>query len=472
MTIVSSALSALTQGSDESWRWDENIKPASFRGVPFAVVTGEGQFGRRLAVHEYPNRDRVWTEDLGRGTRRITLQGFIVQGSRIYNAPDVFTQRDSLIAACETKGSGTLIHPSLGPLTVSISDGGLKLKEGMDQMGSFSFTLTCIESGLQEFAITTATTSSGVMEQSWFSTVTTSAAAVIAEVKGEILSIKHAATTIQNTLDFWANFVASTAEEATTLASSLNSTLGNLRFGRDCNGTAGGSISGLTGKITPASSSVNYESIVAEKRAQVISARTDIAESVSQLAGMSDISTVPDAVQALLVTLTTAVPSTHDQLQILESMMSNKAFDGTYYNDTTSQNVYAALTAYLKIMSAALFARLAANSALSGTDAAQILFSRGIAVLDTACLLASQHDNDDQWASLEQLREDFTATMLAQGLDNPRVTWQFSTPLPALAIANRIWQDAERATALVVSTAPIHPAFMPLSIEVLNSDTD
>lgn len=468
MTIVGDALALLTQGGGDSWKWEENLHPASFRGVPFAVTDGESQFGRRQAVHEYPMRDRVWVEDLGRGTRRITLQGFIVQGSRIYSAGDVLTQRDSLVVACETKGSGTLVHPTLGELTVSIPDGGLKLREGVDQGRSFSFTLTCLEGGLKTFALTTGSPADGSVDQSWFSTVTTAAAAVIAEVKGEILSVKHAATTIQNTLSFWSSFVASTAEEATTLASSLNSTLGNLRFGRDCNGSAGGSISGLTGKITSASAQVDYPALVADKNTQVVRARSEIAASVAALSAMREIDTVPDAVQSMMITLTDAVPSTKDQLALFESMMSDSAFDGTYYNDITSQQVYSALMAYLKIMSASMLARVAVSVALTGTVAAQDLFDRGIAALDTASLLASEHGHDDLWNNLEVLRETFTRNMLSQGMDAARVAWSFVSPLPALTMANRIWQDAGRADALVVSSGPVHPAFMPLNVEIID----
>lgn len=468
MTIVGSALKELTQGGGDSWKWSENLHAASFRGVPFGITGGESQFGRRQAVHEYPMRDRVWIEDLGRGTRRITLQGFIVQNSRIYSAGDVLTQRDSLVAACETKGSGTLIHPTLGELTVSIPDGGLKLREGVDQGGSFSFTLTCLESGLKTFALTTGSPAGNTMDQSWFATMTTAAASVIAEVKAEIRAVKHAADTIQNTLDFWSRFVSSTAEEATTLSSSLKSTLGNLRFGRDCNGTAGGSISGLTGKTTPSTGTVDYPRLVAEKNVQVVRARTAIKSSVEALSSMRDIEPVPDAVQSLLVTLTDAVPSSEDQLQLFEAIMSDSAFDGTYYNDTTSQQVYASLTAYLKIMSAAMFARLASSAVTAGTLEAESLFKRGITLLDTGCQLASQHDNDALWESLEVMRENFTRSMLEQGLNATRVSWRFISPVPSLTMANRIWQDATRADALVMSAGPVHPAFMPLNVEMMD----
>ncbi|HFJ2043202.1 TPA: DNA circularization N-terminal domain-containing protein, partial [Salmonella enterica] len=58
--------------------WRERLRDASFRGVPFSVEDDESAFGRRVQVHEYPNRDKPWTEDLGRATRRLTINAYLV----------------------------------------------------------------------------------------------------------------------------------------------------------------------------------------------------------------------------------------------------------------------------------------------------------------------------------------------------------------------------------------------------------
>ncbi|PHM64230.1 tail protein [Xenorhabdus stockiae] len=154
MAFIKDAVSSLLGGgNDTSWQWAEHLHPASFRGVPFAVVSGESVFGRRQAVHEYPYRDTAWLEDLGRATRRITLRGFIIQNSAVYHAPDVITQRKNLVAACETGSTGTLVHPTLGELTVSVTESGLRMNESKEFGRVFEFTLTVIESGLKVFAI-------------------------------------------------------------------------------------------------------------------------------------------------------------------------------------------------------------------------------------------------------------------------------------------------------------------------------
>lgn len=65
MPLLQNALSSLLGFSGDSWNWQEHIHPASFRGVPFAIIDADGNFGRRQAVHEYPYRDTVWTEIWG-----------------------------------------------------------------------------------------------------------------------------------------------------------------------------------------------------------------------------------------------------------------------------------------------------------------------------------------------------------------------------------------------------------------------
>ncbi|HSR78767.1 MAG TPA: DNA circularization N-terminal domain-containing protein [Xanthobacteraceae bacterium] len=88
-------------------RWWEQLQPASWRGVDFVMDAAENRAGRRTAVHEYPYRDTVWVEDLGRLPRRFAFQGFIV-------GDDVYQQRNAMIQACEQPGEGTLVHPTLG----------------------------------------------------------------------------------------------------------------------------------------------------------------------------------------------------------------------------------------------------------------------------------------------------------------------------------------------------------------------
>ncbi|HHG0355951.1 TPA: DNA circularization N-terminal domain-containing protein, partial [Escherichia coli] len=46
--------------------WKDRLQGASFRGVPFKVEEESAGTGRRVETHEYPNRDKPYTEDLGK----------------------------------------------------------------------------------------------------------------------------------------------------------------------------------------------------------------------------------------------------------------------------------------------------------------------------------------------------------------------------------------------------------------------
>lgn len=87
--------------------WKENLRPASFKGVPFKVEDHEAEYGRRLVVNEYPYRDEPYTEDLGASARRYNVTAYII-------GDDYMSVRDALLDAIEAGGAGVLIHPYLG----------------------------------------------------------------------------------------------------------------------------------------------------------------------------------------------------------------------------------------------------------------------------------------------------------------------------------------------------------------------
>lgn len=119
------------------------LRKASFKGVPFYVTDAKLTAGRRVVVHEYPQRDKPYVEDLGRATRTITQTVFVC-------GRDYIDQAKRLIAVIESPGSGTLIHPWLGSMTVSVSaNSTLTFVDGKSRYASIS--LTFVESGELSF---------------------------------------------------------------------------------------------------------------------------------------------------------------------------------------------------------------------------------------------------------------------------------------------------------------------------------
>lgn len=125
------------------------LRPASFRGVPFQVDASEPSFGRRVQVHEYPQRDKPYVEDLGRGTRDIPIIGFVV-------GEDYIAQAQALIGALEEAGPGTLSHPWLGEMRVSLRE--LARVSFNRELGQARIQMLFVESGELTFPSSEAST--------------------------------------------------------------------------------------------------------------------------------------------------------------------------------------------------------------------------------------------------------------------------------------------------------------------------
>lgn len=123
--------------------WIDNLQDASLRGVPFKVDEDEATFGRRVQAHEYPNRDKSWAEDMGRATRRFSVQAYLV-------GDDYFEQRNRLIEAVEKPGSCTLVHPFYGEMTVTVTD-EVRVSHNKDEGRMCRVSFSFIESGELSF---------------------------------------------------------------------------------------------------------------------------------------------------------------------------------------------------------------------------------------------------------------------------------------------------------------------------------
>jgi prophage DNA circulation protein len=118
--------------------WRDEMRPASFRGVPFYVTKSDGQIGRRNVVNEYPNRDEAYVEDLGLKVSSFTLDCFVLGENH-------FAARDNLEAAFKKAGPGELVHPWRGRMNVSVTD--CRPSESIDQLGRQSWSVTFTQTG-------------------------------------------------------------------------------------------------------------------------------------------------------------------------------------------------------------------------------------------------------------------------------------------------------------------------------------
>jgi prophage DNA circulation protein len=120
-------------------KWPKNIRKCTFRGVKFDLMEDhQYQSGRRLAEHEYPQRDIPTVDDLGRSIRKYRITGRVV-------GLDYATRRDALIGALEKEGPGTLVHPTLGKRLVRVDS--FDVSESTTLGSSATFNIQFVEAG-------------------------------------------------------------------------------------------------------------------------------------------------------------------------------------------------------------------------------------------------------------------------------------------------------------------------------------
>jgi hypothetical protein len=118
------------------------IRPASYKGVPFGVIDAQDARGRNTVTHEFPLRDKVFLEDMGRAKRTIQLTAFVI-------GPGFAAKRDALIAVLEEPGPGTLVHPWLGTFQVSLS-APATVTHNASEVGYVAFQLQFTEDSVAE----------------------------------------------------------------------------------------------------------------------------------------------------------------------------------------------------------------------------------------------------------------------------------------------------------------------------------
>lgn len=127
------------------------VQKGSFRGVKFETFDAEMLFGRRNVCHEYPLKDDPFTEDLGRKAREYTFNAYVIGGN-------LLGARNALIKAVEDEESpGTLIHPTLGSISVYPKDCRIRFDNRAG--GIEYFTLNFIEAGKASYPSGGASTS-------------------------------------------------------------------------------------------------------------------------------------------------------------------------------------------------------------------------------------------------------------------------------------------------------------------------
>jgi len=455
---LASSLAARLGGSAGSYF--DQLRQAKFREVPFVSLGGESAFGRRNELHEYPLRDIPWAEDLGRGTRRYRVFGFVV-------GDDVIAQRDLMIAALETQGPGELVHPTLGRLYVSLMD--FRCIERWEKGRYFEFEFDFVEVGVRVYP--QASVLGGSLIESAANALNLAAALNFA--KTALNAIAYGAAVLGSAVSTavgWYTSAKNFIGDARNLFRLLTNLPGD--FGRFA-----GSATVPTFSKYPSSSVDTSGATVANltQAATVARANLDTASATLDAAARAlDASTIDDftaAVQGVTDAVLAATPDPADSIRLLTSLAGYLPSGATTTSaiGTAMASMQSACSDLFRRTTIASIAVAASTYEPTSSDDAARVRGQVLDLIDAEMTIAGDQGDDETYEALCSLRQAVVSDLNQRGAGLPAIrTFVFAAPLPSLTLANRLYRAADRADELVAQANPVHPAFMPQSFKALS----
>jgi len=399
--------------------WRDRYRPGSFRGVPFKLRGLASSGGRRLVSQEYPGRDEPYVEDLGRAGRSYRFDAYVIGADYEY-------ARDALIAALEQPGEGTLVHPTMGNLTVAAQT--YDIEETAEEGGMCRFSLSFIEAGENTYPVAASDT--------------------LAKVRASADSALIAfASSFNATYDVasWPAFVAQSAADQIETMAALAA---GLSLGP----------SGLTGAVAAA-------------RGTLFALLNRIAGDPLAVAQGADTAAT---IQAVTGGVTNSASDAETGYAALGDLSDYGAGLTPETAATPSRIIMAANTSALGalISRSALAEQVRAVSYMgfASYDDASARRQELVGRLWDAALIAADAGDGAGFTALRQLAAAVTTDLTARGATLARVI-SYETPrgLPALVLAHRLYGDAGRADELAARNHVAHPLFMPARGQALSS---
>ena len=387
--------------------WRQQLQMASFRGVPFAVDGHEAVVGRRGQVHEFPQRDTPYVEDLGRRARVFTVEAYVL--GALY-----LQERDRLIRALEVKGPGTLVHPYFGEMSVSLVD--CKLREGTAEGGVARLTLQFVEAGSATFPTTKDDTGGKC-----------------------VAAADYAAQAVQSNFERRHSVAGKPAFVAQASGNIFTQALDGVQ--------------GAVAKVRGAADQV------AKLQAQVDGYRRDLTTLIYVPSSVAQ--ALVGSVRQLVRSVATAP---RDALSLARTLYRFGSLLPEVNANTTSRRAQAQNQAELlrlvRVVSAAEGARAATGVVWESFQDAVSARDELVDTLDEVML--DSEVPDEVYQALRTLRAALVRDVAVRGADLARLaTWAPAATLPALVLAQQLYADALREPELLLRNGVRHPLFVP-----------
>jgi prophage DNA circulation protein len=397
--------------------WRDQLRPSSFRDVPFYVDEAEYKGGRRIVGFEFPKLSTPATEDMGRKQRTYAVQAYVL-------GEDYLDVKNALIEACEAEGAGILVHPYMGELNVQCQE--IAVKESMKEGGIALVSMSFIEAGQELYPDAAADK---------FSALNTSKLAAIASVKDDFKS-KYSVVGKGQLL------INSASSKVSTWADKMESSLKSVKGRADAVNDLGYSIRNL---------------------------KADVMDTVTRPATLANI--LSDSISGLGATLTLddmggaldAYKSLY-KVDNSESYLTNPLTE-TRRQENTNSKAIDDLVVNVAILEASEQAAYVNYSSYEDASAMQE------ELLENIDKVLESTDNDDVYLNFSSMRALVVDLIPAQDQNLPSLMKVSLTGMEtSLSLAYRLYGNISNEEDILARNKIKHPAFIPAEkqLEVLS----
>jgi len=398
--------------------WNDSLLPASFRGVPFFYEDTKRHGGRRLVEHEFPQRDDPYVEDLGRRKKEHHICGYVL-------GDDYIEQRAALETALDDAEYGTLIHPYRGALKVNIRT--WLSQEVRDEGRMARFEIDCVETGSDPSPLSAIFTSGDSLNSSDDS------------LDQLVVSFD----------DDWIVGAGGTVAAASDLLDQLDDAFETL---------------------------ITWPDIDTDALAPIVAGLSDLA---------TDAVAVATAITGFFAGYADAALATQVAVdQTLSSRGAQPLADPTYGlatmagwgatlapPDATQSGLnQQALVALISGSAVLALGRIYAQTKFAAQEDADMARDQLASLIDGLATSAADGGDDRgflSWQSYYQSAVDDLTTRAKQAPST--LSFTIGIAMPALALAQRLYQDPSRGDELVARNDAPHPLFVPPAIQALTS---
>lgn len=393
-------------------------RKASFRGVEFKVSERSWSSGRRNQVHEYPDKDTPYTEDLGKKAINYPVTAFVI-------GDDYQARRDALRKACTEKGPGELVHPDYGSVMVLCDS--ITIRESLNSQRMATIDLTFIEAGEQAIPETKVDLSGSVMS---------SASDMMAAAKNSFVS----GFSLSEGIAELTSLVGGIADISISAIDSIGS---GLEY-------AQGLTSGMTGAMNKLVDAATSAAELKKSAERFLNTPAELASRI-------------DTVFSVISSMAGNKPEAFATVRNLTSKSNASANASTANEDARAEKLAMQHIEQLtKQVIVSKEAEVITRIEFSNAEEATSILDSFIADAEEVELFEPIEPDNDLMQSLRTVREYVVEYIREIILELPRVrTIVLPEKMPSLVLAYDLYEDVSRADEIVNRNKIPYPAFVP-----------